>query len=268
MSAAKPLGPRLMSAMRRSLNSDYRGELLRKLGTKMAAPALTADARVSAEWCAAQETDADAWAAALDGEAWREAEAFAAEQDQRGRALAHALALGGGGFTKLLYFVTRLRRPACVVETGVAAGHSSRAFLKAMHANGGGRLYSSDLPYLAVEGSEKNIGVIVESALRTDWRLYTRGDRRNLNEIAAELRDGPKIDLFHYDSDKTYEGRAYAWTKLAPLLAPGALVIFDDIQDNTHFRDLVAELKAPFRVFRSSGKWIGMFELGGGRFAA
>lgn len=268
MSIARSLGPRLISAMRRSFDADYRGEILRKLGTKMAAPALAVDARAAAEWCAAHETDANVWATALDAELWREAEVFAAEQDLRGRALAHGLALGGGGFVALLYFATRLRRPACIVETGVAAGRSSRAFLRAMEENGSGQLYSSDLPYLAIEGSEQNIGVIVESELRARWRLFTRGDRRNLSEVAAELESGQKIELFHYDSDKTYEGRGYAWMTLRPLLAPNALVIFDDIQDNTHFRDLVAELKAPFRVFQSSRKWIGMFELGGGRFTS
>jgi hypothetical protein len=76
-------------------------------------------------------------------------------------------------------------------------------------------------------------------------------------EIAGKVRS---IDLLHYDSDKSHEGRTFALHTLAPKLSLDALILFDDIQDNWHFRDVARE--RPFLVFPSQGKWVGMI---GGR---
>jgi hypothetical protein len=45
----------------------------------------------------------------------------------------------------LLYALVRLRRPASILETGVANGHSTYFLLHALRANGTGRLYSVDI---------------------------------------------------------------------------------------------------------------------------
>jgi len=74
--------------------------------------------------------------------------------------------LGGGGYYPLLYFLTRYLRPGTIVETGVAAGYSSSAFLSAIKVNGCGRLYSSDFPYFRLPNPEKYIGILVEEGLR------------------------------------------------------------------------------------------------------
>ena len=48
--------------------------------------------------------------------------------------------LGGGGNFVLLYFLARKLKPEIIVETGVAAGWSSLAFLRALSKNGFGEV--------------------------------------------------------------------------------------------------------------------------------
>ncbi|MEM8494261.1 MAG: class I SAM-dependent methyltransferase [Planctomycetota bacterium] len=164
--------------------------------------------------------------------------------------------LGGGGAYPALYFLTRCMRPACVVETGVAAGFSSCSVLAALEANGEGRLYSSDFPYFRLPNPEQYVGVVVDEPLKKNWRLYLDGDDANLPRIVDSV---DRIDLFHYDSDKSYSGRQAALEHVKGALSEEAVIVFDDIQDNSHFRDLVEETRPEsWRVFRFQGKYVGM----------
>ena len=72
--------------------------------------------------------------------------------------------------------------------------------------------------------------MLVENPLKSRWTLMTEGDRRCLPAIVSEAAP---IDLLHYDSDKSREGRSFAWSVVAPHLSPDALVLFDDIQVDT-----------------------------------
>ena len=56
------------------------------------------------------------------------------------------------------------------------------------------------------------------------------------------------INLIHYDSDKTYYARNKALKILSPKLNSGTIIIFDDIQDNLHFKDLVEKTREDFSV--------------------
>src|SRR5438445_4565328 len=121
-------------------------------------------------------------AMALDADLWQEALQKSAELKVRARQeLTNAgVDLGGGGFYPMLYFITRLRRPRVIVETGVAAGYSSQMFLEALDANGGeGTLHSSDFPYFRLERPERFIGLLVEDRLRDRWTLYIDGAEEN-----------------------------------------------------------------------------------------
>ena len=145
----------------------------------------------------------------MDPAIWKEAKAFARRQREYAAKKLSGLGLdlGGGGAYDLLYFVTRLLRPTTVVETGVAAGFSSRAFLTALRENGQGQLHSSDFPYFRIERPERFVGYLVEPDLRDDWDLHILGDHKNLPLIAGKAET---IDLLHYHSDKSYAGRSYA----------------------------------------------------------
>lgn len=198
------------------------------------------DARKAAEavkWARPRGIAIPAYCASVDAELWREAEAFGkslrAQADDLGDRL--GTKIGGGARVELLYFLTRLRRPRTILETGVLHGYSSSAFLHALERNGdGGRLLSSDFPYFRERDPEKLVGVLVPERLRASWTLLLEGDRRNLPVL---LSRGGEIDLFHYDSDKTYTGRKRAMDLVLPRLAANAFVVMDDIQDNMFFRD-------------------------------
>jgi predicted O-methyltransferase YrrM len=221
------------------LRPRYARVMVRKLFARV-----RGDARKTAEaatWARPLSVPIPQYCDSVDAALWREAEEFGrtlrAHADELGKE--HGVKLGGGARVELLYFLTRLHRPATILETGVLHGYSSAAFLHALERNGdGGRLLSSDFPYFRERDPEALVGILVPDELRSTWTLLLEGDRRNL---PALLRDAPPIDLFHYDSDKTYSGRSYATKLVEGRLAPDAVVVMDDIQDNLFFRDWTRE---------------------------
>lgn len=211
-------------------------------------------------WCARHVEDTAGVLRAIDAGLWDEAQRFSADFHERARRKLTSLdvGLGGGGHYPLLYFLVRYKNPNTVVETGVAAGYSTQTILSALAANGRGRLFSSDFPYFRFDNPEQYIGHLVDDSLRERWELFTRGDRANLPQIIAHCGT---VDLFHYDSDKSYSGRRFAMDVIGPSLAPHSLVIMDDVQDNFFFRDYVACHRVPFRVFEFEQKYVGVIGL-------
>lgn len=212
----------------------------------------------SIRWCTQNAQPLNAFLQRIDEKVWRETESACARiRDEALQKLSLIdIQLGGGGNYPLLYFLTRFLEPGVVVETGVAAGWSSQAILLALRNNSGdGQLYSSDFPYFRHENPESLIGCIVDDELKADWTLLIEGDKFNLPRIVSECG---RIDLFHYDSDKSFEGRRFALACAEAVLAPDAIVVFDDIQDNLHFADLVENRDWAFHVFEFEGKYIGL----------
>ena len=170
------------------------------------------------------------------------------------------VSLGGGGHYILLYFLIRKFKLLNIVETGVAAGWSSLTILRALKKNGGGYLYSSDFPYFRLKDPENYIGYLAKDETNQDsWFLDIRGDDVELPEIVKRLDDN--IDLFHYDSDKSYSGRVKALKILDSKINPKTIVIFDDIQNNLHFKDFVNKNKQSYHVYEFEGKYIGVIGL-------
>jgi predicted O-methyltransferase YrrM len=200
----------------------------------------------SVDWLpAARRVDRELYLAALEFGTRLEGEARATLAKQ-------ATPFGGGGAYVLLYFLVRLTRPSVVVETGVAAGWSSRAILEALETNGMGELWSSDFPYITTEHPERSIGCLVPEELRHRWHLLLDGDRHNLPAILE--RCGP-VDLFHYDSDKSLRGRAWALGTVDPHLRRSAVVVMDDIEDNLFFAEFVREGGWDFAVIPKTGNY-------------
>ena len=167
------------------------------------------------------------------------------------------ISLGGGGNYILLYFLIRKFKLLNIVETGVAAGWTSLAILRAIRKNGKGFLYSSDFPYFRLKNPEKYIGYLAKNDGNEDnWFLDIRGDEVALSEIVRLLDNN--IDLFHYDSDKSYSGRVNALKILNSKIDSNTIIIFDDIQNNLHFKDFVEKNKKDFRVYEFEGKYIGI----------
>ena len=213
--------------------------------------------QAATSWAAGHTVDMNAWADRLNSDLWAESLKFAEEMETSLRPRVDELAalgidLGGGGCHELLYFLTRLRRPRTVLETGVAAGWSTTALLTAIRDNGDGRLFSSDFPYFRLADPERYVGYLVPDEIKGPWTLHTKGDRRNLDLI---LRPGVTVDLVHYDSDKSRGGREFFFRRVAAHLAPDAIIVMDDINDNLVFRERAG---SHFRVFEYHGKYVGL----------
>jgi predicted O-methyltransferase YrrM len=216
------------------------------------------DSVAAAQWASERAESVDEFASRISSELWDESLCVAREiRDTARESVPRGLRIGGGGHLALLYFLTRLHQPNYVVETGVAAGYSSLAFLRAIEANGSGTLASSDFPYFRLNDPERLVGMLVPVEMRTNWRLEVRGDDRNLPLILADI---PRIDLFHYDSDKSYAGRRRVSALIEPKLATDAVFLMDDIGDDFFFRDFVDQHNVAFRVFRKddSKYYVGM----------
>lgn len=186
-------------------------------------------------------------ARSINPELWKETQDFAREFTPRAKAVLADIphAMGSGGAFEFLYWLTRLRKPRVVVETGVAAGWTSQAFLEALKRNGSGHLYSSDLPCFRLPDPERFVGVVVDEELKQDWTLYLDGDALNLPRILAQVNE---IDLFHYDSDKSRSGREAAMRLVLPKMSKRGLIVMDDLMDNDWFKQFVTREKLPFAV--------------------
>src|SRR5262249_34042922 len=146
---------------------------------------------------------------------------------------------------RLLYYCTRLARPEVVVETGVFDGFSSAFILKALRDNGGGRLCSVDLPARTpVQASTDKMafdvlppgaepGWIVPDALRARWQVRLGPSRALLEPWLAELET---IDLFFHDSEHTDANMTWEYGAAWPRLAPGGLLVSDDVFWSPAFR--------------------------------
>lgn len=232
--------------------------LARKIGKRMRGETDRGSAENDA-WLAEHSTTAAQLATRLDPALWEEAGRFDAALRDHALAVLGSIPhdLGGGGDHRFLYWLTRYRRPEVVVETGVAAGWSSRAFLSALRENGGGRLYSSDLPYFRLPDPDRLVGVLVEEPLRQNWTLLLEGDETNLPRILDQVR---LVDIFHYDSDKMASGREFAVSLVSEKLSPDGVIVMDDIFNDDWFRTYVSTHALPFAVIEQRYGIIGALE--------
>ncbi len=175
--------------------------------------------------------------------------------EARHRVAGAPVRMGGGAHVDLLYAVTRLTGARRILETGVAFGWSSLAFLSGMERNGGGRLVSVDRPYPG-DNSEIFIGLAVPEHLAKHWAIVREPDRNGLLKAAGWFPHG--ADIAHYDSDKTYRGRQFGYPVMWRALRPGGLFISDDIQDNLAFAHFVERARASYGVVESAGKYVGI----------
>ena len=163
--------------------------------------------------------------------------------------------MGGAGALDFLYHVTKHVQPKGIIETGVAYGWSSLTFLLAS-AQSEGQLRSVDMPYPNM-GNDEFVGIVVPQEMRNRWKLYRESDRTG---IPKAIRDLGQIDIIHYDSDKSYSGRWWAYPQLWEALRPGGLFISDDIHDNSAFREFAEHLQMEPIVVESQEKWVGILQ--------
>ncbi len=163
--------------------------------------------------------------------------------------------MGGSGHIHLLYDCVRLLKASKVIETGVAYGWSSLAILKGFENKENCKLYSVDMPY-PTKNNENDVGIVVPEYLKKNWILIRKPDRPGIIN-AIKIAQQP-IDLCHYDSDKSWWGRHYAYPILWKSLKPGGIFISDDIQDNLYFSNFVNNNLLKFAIVEFNGKFVGL----------
>lgn len=143
-----------------------------------------------------------------------------------------------GTSTAFLYSLTRAVNPQVVVETGVNSGGSSRVVLDALRQNGGGHLYSIDLPFRAPwttsdgrrDGSHLptglSTGYLVPEFLRSAWTLIEGDAKVELPSLLARL---PPVDLFFHDSEHSFQHQMFEYTTVWPRIRSKGLLVSDDV---------------------------------------
>lgn len=158
--------------------------------------------------------------------------------------------MGGPGHLDLLYGYAEYLQATRVLETGVAYGWSSLAILLSLSKRPPARLVSIDRPYPLLE-NDGYVGCVVPEELRRNWTLLKCADRNGLPK-ALKILGG--LDLCHYDSDKSYDGRMWAYPLLWKALRPGGVFISDDVGDNLAFRDFVHQVDCSAYILRKKDK--------------
>lgn len=162
--------------------------------------------------------------------------------------------MGGAGGINIIYTLIKIYQPKKIVETGVAAGWSSLAILKGIEEIPDARLISVDMPYPKMN-NENYVGCVVPEILRHKWTLIRQPDRYGLVKAIRLLKE---VDFCHYDSDKSYSGRTWAYRIIWKSLNPGGILVSDDIQDNIAFKEFCERVgKKPF-VLEDSQRFIGI----------
>ena len=139
---------------------------------------------------------------------------------------------GDAGLARAIWCLTRHLRPKNVVETGVAHGVTSRFILEALKSNGGGHLWSIDLPPLE-RSWRGEIGIAVGPGHSDRWTYIKGSSRRWLPGLLHELG---QIDLFIHDSRHSERNVRFELNETWPMLAPNGAVVVDDIDANWAFQ--------------------------------
>lgn len=144
-----------------------------------------------------------------------------------------------------LYVVTRVSRPATIVETGIANGTSSFVFLSALERNQSGHLFSVD--------PGDRVGSFVPTQLRGRWTVI-----QDFSEDALSHWDHPgKIDLFHHDSIHTYRQMRFEFESAARLGSDRLVVMCDDVGSNDAFYDFCTARGRPYALVGKDAKFEG-----------
>tara|TARA_B110000003_G_scaffold276490_1_gene323267 strand:- start:3032 stop:3805 length:774 start_codon:yes stop_codon:yes gene_type:complete len=153
----------------------------------------------------------------------------------------------------LLFFCSNLTSAKNILETGVADGWSSLAFLIYLSEKNG-ILTSIDMPYL---NSLKyaGCGKIIPEEYKSIWNLLIKPDSKGIKGL---MNISKKFDLIHYDSDKSIYGRNKSYPKLWKLLNDKGIFISDDISDNMSFFKFSEKLDKDPIVIRYKNKYQGI----------
>jgi hypothetical protein len=147
--------------------------------------------------------------------------------------------MGGAANLDLLYYLSEHVKARNALETGVSYGWSSLAILLSISTRNYSLLTSTDMPY-PIKDSDKYLGCVVPENLKSYWKIIKLADRDGIPLALSNLK---VIDICHYDSNKSYKERQWAYPLLWNALRQGGCFISDDIGDNVAFHDFCHALK-------------------------
>ena len=162
--------------------------------------------------------------------------------------------MGGAGSLSVIYYINEFANAKKSIETGVAYGWSSFAALASLVSRNG-TLYSSDMPYILQNQSSDFVGCVIPEKYRNNWNLFRFADKESLPKIFAK---SDSFDVVHYDSDKTYDGRLWAYNLLWSKLKKGGVFMSDDIGDNAAFKDYCEKNNRQAYIIEFDGKYAGV----------
>jgi predicted O-methyltransferase YrrM len=139
------------------------------------------------------------------------------------------------------YALARLIKPRLAIETGVHDGLGSLLLLRALERNSpegsDGRLVAFDVNPAA--------GWLVGADPR--WDLRIEPSRAGLE---STLADGQPLGLFIHDSLHTYENERFELATAARHLAPGGVLVSDNVHGTSAFADTCSEFALESAVFQ------------------
>ena len=144
---------------------------------------------------------------------------------------------GDPEFIRAIWCLVRHLGAKRVVETGVAHGVTSRFVLEALVRNGGGHLWSIDLPPPAHPEVHWQVGIAVDTRSREHWTYVSGSSRRRLPSL---LKAVTPIDLFIHDSAHTASNVVFEMRHAWAALRPGGAIVVDDIDANWGFQRFCA----------------------------
>ncbi len=166
----------------------------------------------------------------------------------------------------LLYWLVRQLKPRTIVQCGVCNGLSSAFMVMALAKNGPeGRLHAIDLPpvfdaddpawtikgkvYGHVIPEGKTSGWLVPAPYRDRFDVRSGNAEILLPKLVDEL---DSIDLFYHDSDHSYAHMMFEFREARRKLAPGGLIVADDIAWNASLWDFADQQGVPAYNFNGS----------------
>ncbi len=162
--------------------------------------------------------------------------------------------MGGAGSLSVIYYINEFTNAQNTIETGVAYGWSSFAALASL-VDRNGILYSSDMPYILQNHSSDFVGCVIPEKYRKNWRLFRFADKESLPKIFAEQS---VFDVMHYDSDKSYDGRIWAYNMLFDKVKKGGVFMSDDVGDNAAFKHFCEAGSLKPHILEFDGKYAGL----------
>ncbi len=163
--------------------------------------------------------------------------------------------MGGEGAISFVYNICRAFQVKYAMESGVAYGWSSLAILLALKDEGDAFLVSNDMPYIKMN-NEDYVGCIIPEELRINWRLQRLPDIKGIPRALKKMKQ--PLDLFHYDSDKSYTGRLWSSPLIWNQLKSGGLFISDDINDNLAFKHFAESVNIVPVIIEHNNKYVGV----------